>query len=289
MGEIRAIRQLFKHRNKRAAAKELFSHELIRKQFISDVTGIPLEEIKSARIGNPYLWRRHRRQKQGIVDILVELNGNTKVNIEIQVKFYSYWDRRNLFYLAKMYTEDLRVGENYEKLKKSMTISLLDFNLASDPEYHSVYYLRDENGRCFTDLFEIHIIELRKTLSGQDALDDWIRFFNADSEEALDMIHTTNAGINMAIGEVKKMSMSARMWACYEAHMKEVRDRNAREHYVKQQGIEQGIGVGRAQMLEEMLRKQMSPEDIADLCSCDLAEVKAVQEKMYKKKEIDSL
>ena len=117
-GEIRAIRQLFKHRNKRAAAKELFSHELIRKQFISDVTGIPLEEIKSARIGNPYLWRRHRRQKQGIVDILVELNGNTKVNIEIQVKFYSYWDRRNLFYLAKMYTEDLRVGENYEKLKK---------------------------------------------------------------------------------------------------------------------------------------------------------------------------
>ena len=107
------------------------------------------------------------------------------------------------------------------------------------------------------------------------------------------MIHTTNAGINMAIGEVKKMSMSARMWACYEAHMKEVRDRNAREHYVKQQGIEQGIeqgiGVGRAQMLEEMLRKQMSPEDIADLCSCDLAEVKAVQEKMYKKKEIGSL
>ena len=50
-----------------------------------------------------------------------------------------------------------------------------------------------------------------------------------------DMIHTTNAGINMAVGEVKKMSMSERIRAGYVAHLKEVRDRNAREEYVKQQ------------------------------------------------------
>ena len=221
-------------------AKELFSHETIRKHFISDVTGIPMDDIRSVRLGNPYLRKRYRKQKQGIMDILVELNGNTKVNIEIQVKFYSHWDKRNLFYLAKMYTDDLRVGENYTRLKKSVTISLLDFDLTNDPSYHSVYYLRDENGRRFTDLFEIHIIELRKNVCGQDSLDDWIRFFNASTEEDLDMIHTTNAGINMAIGEVKKMSLSERMRARYEAHLKEVRDRNAREEYVKEVARKEG-------------------------------------------------
>lgn len=76
--------------------------------------------------------------------------------------------------------------------------------MTDEPEYHSVYYLRDEKGRCFTDLFEVHIIELGKKLDGNKSVDDWIRFFNAKSEEELDMIHTGNAGINAAIEEVKK-------------------------------------------------------------------------------------
>lgn len=265
-------------------AKELFAHETIRKYFISDVTGIRLEDIRSVRLSNPYLWKRYRKQKQGILDVLIELNDEAKVNIELQVKFYSYWDRRNLFYLAKMYTEDLRVGENYAKLKKSITISLLDFDLTEDPLYHSVYYLRDENGRQFTDLFEIHIIELRKTVSGRDSLDDWIRFFNAQSEEDLDMIQTKNAGINMAIGEVKKMSMSERMRARYEAHMKEVRDRNAREHYVKEvgrkegktEGKAEGRVEGRAQLIANMLANGKTPGEIVQLCNCELQEIEDV-------------
>ena len=107
-------------------------------------------------------------------------------------------------------------------------------------KYHSVYYLRDEEGKLFTDLFEVHIIELRKQLKGNDAVNDWIRFFNAKSGEELDMIHTKNVGINAAIGEVKKMSLSEHMRARYEAHMKEIRDRNAKEDYVRKLGREEG-------------------------------------------------
>ena len=47
-------------------------------------------------------------------------------------------------------------------------------------KYHSVYYLRDEEGKLFTDLFEVHIIELRKQLKGNDAVNDWIRFFQCE-------------------------------------------------------------------------------------------------------------
>lgn len=36
------------------AFKELFAHEKVRKQFLSDVLGIPLEQIKSVRIVNPF-------------------------------------------------------------------------------------------------------------------------------------------------------------------------------------------------------------------------------------------
>ena len=44
----------------------------------------------------------------------------------------------------------------------------------------------------------------------------------------------------MAITEVKRMSMSDRIRARYEAHLKEVRDRNAREAYVRNEGCERG-------------------------------------------------
>ncbi len=48
----------------------------------------------------------------------MELNDDTKIDIELQVAQYLYWDRRCLFYLAKMYTENLRAGEEYRKLKE---------------------------------------------------------------------------------------------------------------------------------------------------------------------------
>ena len=67
------------------AAKELFAHEKVRKQFLSDTLGIPLKDIKSVRLLNPFLRRRYKRQKQGILDVVLELNDNAKIDIEMQV------------------------------------------------------------------------------------------------------------------------------------------------------------------------------------------------------------
>lgn len=147
--------------------KYLMANEKVRKHFISDVLGIPLEQIKSVRMANTFLWKRYRRQKQGILDVLLELNDDSKVNIELQVKVLRYWDRRCLFYLAKMFTEDLLFGEKYLKLKKCINISILDFNLDEGERYHHIYRLRDKEGNEFSELFEIHIIELRKSWMGQ--------------------------------------------------------------------------------------------------------------------------
>ncbi|MCI8462837.1 MAG: hypothetical protein HFG25_07865, partial [Lachnospiraceae bacterium] len=45
--------------------KHLMLNEKVRKYFISDVLGIPVEEIRSVRLSNPFLWKRYRKQKQG--------------------------------------------------------------------------------------------------------------------------------------------------------------------------------------------------------------------------------
>lgn len=162
-----------------------------------------ITKIRSIRLRNTFLKKIRRNQKQGILDVLVELNDFTKIDIEIQIRAGKYWDKRQLFYLSKLYVEDLRSGEDYSKLKRCVAISILDFNYSDRAEYHSVYRLRDEQGNEFSDMLELHTLELRKKLTGRTAVDDWIRLFNAQKEEDLDMIKTKNVGIQEAGGKGK--------------------------------------------------------------------------------------
>ena len=227
----------------------------MRNHFLSDILEIPVEEIRSSRLLNTFLWKRYRGQKQGILDVLIELNNNIKINIEIQVKASADWDKRQMFYLAKIFTAEANKGEDYSRLRRCVAISILDFNLSDGPEYHTVYLFRDKNGIPYSDMMEIHTLELRKNLVGQNRMNDWIRLFNAESEEDLDMIKTENAGILEAIREVKVMSLSKRLRAHYEAHMKDVRDRKAREKYVRQEGEKEGFEKGLQKGINEGIEK----------------------------------
>ena len=97
------------------AFRQLLENETIRERFISDVTGIPLTEIKSSKMINTFLWREHSKQKQGIVDALVELRDGTRITIEIQLQNKMHWDKRQLFYWSKAYIQGLAQRERYDK------------------------------------------------------------------------------------------------------------------------------------------------------------------------------
>lgn len=94
---------------------------------------------------------------------------------------------------------------------------------------------------------EIHVIELQKELTGQGEVDDWIRFFNVETEEDIKMIRTKNPGIQEAVRELRRMSMNNPVRLLYEAHLKKVRDERARELYVRNRGKEEGRAEGRAE------------------------------------------
>lgn len=269
--------------------KYLFQNEAVRRHFISDALGIPLKEILSVRMANTFLWKQYWKQKQGILDVVLELNDDSKVNVELQIEVMSYWDKRSLFYWAKMFTEGLLSGQKYKKLKRCICISILGFNLDNRPEYHKVYRLRDETGHEFSDMMEIHVIELNKTLNGTNRMDEWIRLFNAKTEEDLDMLeaNTKNVGILEAIKEVRIMSLRKTLRLMHEARLKEIRDRDAREDYVRNEGIELGRSEGRSQGEDRLSRLHGSL--IADKRFEDLERSikdKKYREQLYKEYEI---
>lgn len=236
------------------AFKELMRNGEVRKHFISDALGIPLEEIRSVRLENTFLSRRSRQEKQCVLDVRILLNDNRRINVELQVRRLAYWDKRSLFYLAKMYTDGVFSGQSYDRLKKCIVISILDFDLDPFPDYHKVYYLRDQKGRQYSDQFEIHIIELNKELTG-DRMDDWIRLFRVESREELDEMQSENAGVMKAVEEVKVMNLFK--WAKwrYEEHLKYQRDLWALKEAAKQDGHAEGLAEGHTEGSLEQSRQ----------------------------------
>lgn len=185
-------------------------------------------------------------------------------NIELQIQIYDSWDKRQLFYLSNLFTQDLMAGQDYSRLKRCVGISILNFNLSSRRQYHSIYRLKDQDGNELSDIMELHVIELKKPLTGQGEVDDWIRFFNANTEEDLKMIKTGNPGILAAIEELRWLNLTKPLRLLYEAHQKKIRDERAWKIHVWKEAMLKGTEKGRAKGRIEG-RAESKAEDILDL------------------------
>lgn len=252
------------------AFKELMRNEKVRRYFISDVLEIPLKEIKEVRLENTFLGRRSKYEKEGILDVRVLLNNDCKINIELQVREVPAWDKRSLFYLSKMYVEEAHAGKDYSLLKRCVVVCILGFRWDSLPNYHKVYYLKDQEGQLYSDQFEVHVIELDKELTG-DRLDDWIRLFRVENMGELKMMQSVNPGVIEAVKEVMAMNMGKRLKALYEEHMRIKRDRL----YLRNAAIQEGTQIGRqmgkqeGETIGDLHRRR---QDILDLLE-DLGEI----------------
>jgi predicted transposase/invertase (TIGR01784 family) len=70
-------------------------------------------------------------------------------------------DQRTLFYWSKLFNGQLKTGERFQTLKKTITINIIDFNYINLERYHTVFLLRenDQPDYQLTDLLEIHFID----------------------------------------------------------------------------------------------------------------------------------
>lgn len=127
--------------------------------------------------------------------------------------------------------------------------------MTEDARYHSVYRMRDEMGKDYSNLLELHIIELRKTLTGNSRIDDWIRLFNAKTEEDLHMIRTKNAGVQRAKYVIQEMSLTESFREAVEYYRKKKMDRKSEDAYVYDQGKEAGEQIGMKRGIEQGIER----------------------------------
>ena len=143
--------------------QELMEDREVLRGFCGAILRVPPEEIEEIELLPKQLRKKHKEEKYGILDVHIRLNNGERMNIEMQSTSYDYWQESSLFYLSKMYVEQIKQGEDYDSLKKCIHVGILNFNLFRHDRYYSRFHIWEDTSReMYTDKFEIHILELPK-------------------------------------------------------------------------------------------------------------------------------
>jgi predicted transposase/invertase (TIGR01784 family) len=228
------------------AFKEIMEDGKARTGFLAAVLRIDPESIMETRILNTNLRREHEDDKQGILDVRLLMDNDSEIDIEIQLSELKVWADRSLFYLAKMFTEQINPGDSYHVFKKCVSISILDFILfQGETEFHSCFHIREDKRHfLYTDKMEFHVIELPKLPEalGEDCtdLELWAKFISAERKEEFDMLAEKNPYIESAYQKLQVISQDSQKRLEYEAREKAIRDYNEGMYEAEQRGIQIG-------------------------------------------------
>ncbi len=176
------------------------------KNLIAALLRIDSEEIVSLEILNPILPGQDIGHKGSIMDILVLLNGNIRVNLEMQVLDEGNWKERGVYYLAENLL-DLKKGEDYKNLKTTIQIGILGFDLWKTGEnpFYQMYELWDtEHDRIFTKKVKLCVLSLHQAEHAEErdrssGLYDWAKALMAETWEELKELSERNETIREAV------------------------------------------------------------------------------------------
>ncbi|MCI9540787.1 MAG: Rpn family recombination-promoting nuclease/putative transposase [Lachnospiraceae bacterium] len=264
------------------AFKEIMMNEKARIGFLSAILKLKPENIKKSQILNTNLRKIHKDEKQGILDVRILMNTNIEIDIEIQLASLSVWADRSLFYLSKMFIEQISAGQDYSVFKKCVNISILDFILfQEDQEFYSCFHIwEDTRHILYTDKMEFHVLELpklpEKLKEDNDNILLWAKFINAERKEDFDMLAEKDPYIGSAYQQLQIISQDKQKRLEYEAREKAIRDHNQLLFEAEQRGEQRGelrgeqrgeqrgikLGEARINQLHMLLLQQKRYDDL---------------------------
>ena len=150
--------------------------------------------FKSVEIMNPFNLSEKANNKESIVDLKAITEDEIIVIIEIQTYSTKNFFERTLYYWSKNYSNVLKKGEYYPKLKPVISINLIDDILfdKNDKRMHTCYLLKEKNtNEILTDHIQLHYVEIPKfdeNANIRKELKNWILFLKSNKEEDMSQL-----------------------------------------------------------------------------------------------------
>lgn len=159
------------------------------------------KEIITVEIQGTDLQKQYIEDKYSRLDVKATTSNNEIINIEIQLKNEKNMVKRSLYYLSKMYEEQLGEGEDYSKLCRTVCINILNFQYLKTDKFHTGYRLKEiESNEELTDIIEMHFIEIPKLdecSNEKDMLVAWIEFLKNPESEIV-------RGLELSVEEIRQ-------------------------------------------------------------------------------------
>ena len=212
----------------------------VLKSLICSLLHLDPDDVVSVTILNPIELGETIDDKNYILDIKVDLNGHSNINLEMQVINEGNWPERSLCYLCRVF-DSLNRGEDYEDVRPAIQIGLLDFTLFEDShEFFANYYLMNEkNHRIYSDKFRLSVLDLTHIdlATKEDRahqIDRWAALFKATTWEELKMLAENNQYIEDAVVTVRQLTQEEKVRQQCEAREDYYRRTAGREKRLKQ-------------------------------------------------------
>ncbi|WP_341751938.1 MULTISPECIES: Rpn family recombination-promoting nuclease/putative transposase [unclassified Candidatus Tisiphia] len=277
------------------AFKKIFGVEENKDLLISLINSIVGQEDQVAEVTllNPYNPKNFKNDKLSILDVKAKSVDGKRFNIEIQISDEADYDKQALYYWAKLYTEQLKVAQDYSTLSKAIGIHILNFtSITNVTKYHNVFHIveKDSGLLYFKDL-ELHTIELNKFTDNsyeelpdilkkvKNSLDMWTAFLTRHDLLNKDNLpkELDNVALKKALTVLDVMNFTDEEREAYEDHLKWLR---IEANTLKKQ-LEKGIAKGREEgryeeritIARKLLKENMTSEHIANITGLIIEEI----------------
>ena len=238
---------------------------------------LPEDDYNEIEISDPHLLREYDGDKLAIIDVKLHTKTKKIIHIEIQLKVTPELEQRIVFYGAKLITEQLGSGDDYDKINKVISIIITDgILIANSPKYHHRFTFYDKDADVeFTDILEIHVLELSKLPQVTDGTElyDWAKFIAAESEEELDMIAQRNPQIRNSVVKFRELSADERVRDMVERREKARRDQASREKFARQEGKVEGV----MSVAQNLLQMNLPLDQIAKATGLTPADIESLR------------
>ena len=239
------------------------------------------------------LLNDNKDDKNGRLDLRAVINGNTECDIEVQLASNDNIAERFIYYWAKMYAANLKIGDTYSDLRKTISIIILDddFKLTKNlGKPQTTWKIRESENThlILTDYFEIIIIEIPKAVKAyqktpNDEVLQWMLFLDNPEKEEVSRIMEENKDIKEAKEELDRISQDDLLRRRVLNRTLEIADRLQLKKETKEaleKGKNIGLQEGKTEKTHEVVIKlkemNLPIEQIAKAVELNEEDVKAI-------------
>ena len=261
----------------------------ILRDFLESVLKIKLRNVQ---VLNAEIPKDILDERGSVLDIRAELDNTKIVDIEMQVKDQGNISKRSTVYMSKNIATQIKTSEDYQGLKPSIVINILNFNRYKRNSYHSIAHMKFEKTRkeeyvdlgykeeeqLATDVLEMHFIELPKFIKKnpeiKTKLDEWL-WLIAGREDKVEMSKLDNPEVKKAMKLVDEIMADPKEREIIEARAMAKFNYDTGVAYAKEQGKKES----KKEVAKRMKELKMADEQICQILNITTDELNELIEK----------